>query len=515
MPSAIQPYVVIPSQSITNAQLAPNSVANSNLQSASISGTAVAAQSILQGDLALNSVGNQQIIPNSISNNLLQSAVISGNVIAAQSILPGHILGGLQANRNKIINGDFAVWQRLSGNGFNCSNASQKKNYTADRWNLNVVNGNGIWQVFREQGLHPYFINFNGYNDTGYTMKIVCSGSDTMGDARAPNTDGTRLVTFQTVIENSDLMEFNNGINKAIIASLWVRSSKTGYIDMFMRPYSSDFVPNNGLGRGAFGYFTVNKINTWEYKQIVFYSSTGSFVGSLFNDANAIAVNPTLSGIAFGLTLQCGNQYQLQGSSGRVGIINDNGKSNGGIQIGSSGNSFNTAGDYIYLSNMQLEVIPYGATEQLTGTGGAGGEIVSGTAATPFETIPYAQQLAKCQRYFNVIGSKTATNEPFMLAFCDNGGASASTARGTPYFPTMRTVPTITVNGVMSDYLYQTIVGGSLTNVTPATITQAASSIGYNTALMLITTASTITIGLGGILIASTANAQLKLNADY
>jgi hypothetical protein len=73
-----------------------------------------------------------------------------------------------------------------------------------------------------------------------------------------------------------------------------------------------------------------------------------------------------------------------------------------------------TAGDFLYITNAQLEI---------------------GTTATPFERRLYNQELANCQRYFEYFGGRIRSGID----------ATAGTQRGTAYFKvTKRTSPTIT-----------------------------------------------------------------------
>lgn len=448
---------------------------------------------------------------NSITSAMLQSACVSGNVIATQSIQPGQIIGGLQACRNKIINGDFDIWQRLSGLSFNISNATTKKNYTADRWCMNVINGNGIWQVFKENREHPYNTLGNQfpYNNTGSTLKIVCSGSDTMGDARSPNTDGTRLVTFQTVIENTDLMELNNVLISPVL-SFWTRASKTGYVNVFARPYHGDFAQINTVTRGNIGYFTVNQKDTWEYKQIIL-SSLSKWPAFMWDETGATYVNPVLSGIALGITLQCGNKYQVDSASA-VSFIQDNVPGRLGFSS-SSGQSFNVAGDYIYFSNVQLEGTPgVGLTPQ---------EVVSGIVATPFESLPYQQQLAKCQRYCYTINSylnATGVNPIVNIGMA----SSASNSFQAIQFPSqLRTVPTLTTisgnpgNGPMGANALWSI-GNSTLNATVDHFTVDDTGIIGNTLrITAYATGAPFTVAQGIYLFANSQQASLVFNADF
>lgn len=462
----------MPSAIPLSLQIPPNSVGNITLQSASVSGNVIAQPGIGASCLSPSSVSNSNIQTSSVDITKLQNASVSGSIIFPQAVLPIHVLGGLQANRNKIINGDFAVWQRLSGLGFdiNTSAPAAQTFYTADRWAIHteVIGGvstsNGIWRVFPENRLHPNNIDTGGLpwltcQAGPHCVKILCSGSDTTVST------GNKLTTFQTVLENTDLLDFSQTFQN-VVASFWVRSSKTGKLQTFMHPYNNGTHLIKSAGGGlavALGTVTINAVDTWEYHKVLLFQGTtnGGLLNQL-NDTNFSPImNPALSGTSFGFVLQAGNQWQSP-FGGDTLVSESNQSNNATMLAGSSGISFNTAGDYLYLTNVQIESIPlaYPSVPLLTY-----GEQF-GNVTTPFESISYQQQLAKCQRYCYVIGCNGGGDDGInsLFGFGASTAANAAEVLITYPVPLRHNVPNsfFTLQGVAGSFNFTGSVAGGI-----------------------------------------------------
>ncbi len=92
-----------------------------------------------------------------------------------------------------------------------------------------------------------------------------------------------------------------------------------------------------------------------------------------------------------------------------------------------------------------------GATFYITGV-----QLEQNTSATPFERRLYGQELAACQRYYQVVGG---TNGGFPMA-TSYFSAGSQTARFPISFPVqMRSAPTITKNGTWDGNANQPSVG--------------------------------------------------------
>ncbi len=99
-----------------------------------------------------------------------------------------------------------------------------------------------------------------------------------------------------------------------------------------------------------------------------------------------------------------------------------------------------------------------GATLNVTGV-----QLEVGEQATPFEHRSFADELVRCQRYFQVVGNSTY--------FAGNGVGSATISTGIPLCTPMRAEPSVPDTGYAFHRSGNTNSGtNSVTNVTYATI---------------------------------------------
>lgn len=368
----------------------PNTIPNSALQSASISGNAIGTGSILNGHLASASTSGNVIAsdtvsflktpnPNTVGNAQLQSASVSGNAIATASIQANQIVPSvLSQGKNSIINGNMNIWQRLSGSGFTGITTTT---YGPDRFSL-VPSANGAtFKMEQDQGIFP--------TGSASSLKISVTSPKAIS--------GTTASALYYGIEGYD---FQKLANQKITLSFWVYTNCPGIyaVTFYNLNHDYDYVAN----------YTVNAANTWQKIAITLTQSTAS--GTWKYDTNV--------GMTIGFTLASGGAFQTQ---------NSNQWNTGGNHIATySGNTIGQAGftglpygngNYINFAQVQLEL---------------------GDTPTAFEYVPFQQELAKCQRYFWAV----------------NGGGQSSVGLGVvvnsaileaySVFPVrMRTQPTI------------------------------------------------------------------------
>ena len=210
--------------------------------------------------------------------------------------------------------------------------------------------------------------------------------------AFSPATDET--VTISQHVEGFNSAKLGWGTSDAITVSLsfWVRSSLTG-------TFSGALIG----GQNYIFTYSISSANTWEYKTITI---TGSTTGTWNTD--------NTSGVRVLFTLGYG--------SGQVGTANAwqsaDLAASGSVQVaGTSGATF-------YITGVQLEV---------------------GDTATPFEHRSYGDELARCQRYYRLIGTygdPYATQGNYILVDVTYNNENRIII---PYLnPPMRTTPSVT-----------------------------------------------------------------------
>jgi hypothetical protein len=168
-----------------------------------------------------------------------------------------------------------------------------------------------------------------------------------------------------------------------VTVSFWVRSSLTGSF--------GGFIGNSAINRSYPFAYTISAANTWEYKTLTIEGDT---TGTWLVD-NGI-------GVRLGFSLGAGSDF-----SGTAGAW-------------ASSQIFQPTGSTSVVSTN-------GATWQITGV-----QLEAGTVATPFEHRSFGQELALCQRYFEVTGYRMQLS-----------GNYASTVWKT----SKRAAPTLTLSG--------------------------------------------------------------------
>jgi hypothetical protein len=243
--------------------------------------------------------------------------------------------------------------------------------YTVDRWYADLTAASKFTVSQNAGSVTPPagFVNYLG----------VTSSS-------AYSISATDIFTITQKIEGYNISDFAWGTAnaKTVTLSFWVRSSLTGTFGGALR--------NNGNSRNYPFTYSIPTANTWTQISVTIAGETSGTW--LTTNGNGLAV-------AFGLGV--GSTY-----SGTAGAWT----SSTAFSATGSVSVVGTNGATFYITGVQLEI---------------------GTSATPFERRLYGQELANCQRYYQLIDH-----------------LSLSAARGTTSIETsfmfpvwMRTAPTI------------------------------------------------------------------------
>jgi hypothetical protein len=196
--------------------------------------------------------------------------------------------------------------------------------------------------------------------------------------------------------QNLQGLAFGTPSAKTVTASFWVRSSQTGIMNLEFR--------NQSAIKHNIGQYTISSANTWEYKTITFTGDTASgFANS--NALGAYLIHWGKSGSSFNT-----------GTAPTNGWVN---LSNPNFAAGATLDYISGVGRYIEFTGIQLEL---------------------GDTATPFEHRSYADELARCQRYYE----KSPSGQWWSFSMNANGVASVYSNSNIPFKVEKRAAPAIT-----------------------------------------------------------------------
>ena len=224
---------------------------------------------------------------------------------------------------------------------------------------------------------------------------------------------------FQT-IEAQNLQHLNYGSADAapITLSFWVKSNVTGTFAVSAVTFDTSIMYNSLT-------YTVSSANTWEYKTVTF---AGQTVNAIDNDNGA--------GLRIEWCLSSGTDY----TSGSNGVWSTSASNR---FAGHATDITGTLNNYLAITGVQLEV---------------------GDTATPFEHRSYGQELALCQRYYEVIGDGIGSNA--VAGICQDGIASFSFSFPTktfslPWKVTKRVAPSVTYSTMSGSLVPNTFIDTS------------------------------------------------------
>jgi hypothetical protein len=206
--------------------------------------------------------------------------------------------------------------------------------------------------------------------------------------------------TAQHTVEGFNISDFAWGTAAAtsVTLSFFVRSSLTGTF--------GGSVYNSAANRSYPFTYAISASNTWEYKQIAIPGDTAGTW--LTNSGAGIRIN---WGLGVGTT--------DSGPAGSWAGVLYRSATGATSVVGTNGATF-------YLTGVQLEV---------------------GTAATPFERRQYGQELALCQRYYEIFGITMTAGTTYYIPY--------------PYKATKRTSPTL---ALVAGSLSSGTIGGTAYN---------------------------------------------------
>jgi len=259
------------------------------------------------------------------------------------------------SHKNYIMNGKAMVFQRyLPGSMVTVNNGNN--NYCMDRW---YGRGEGSKGVFT---FHQHDIQSQG-QAAHAALRVNVTTTST------PSTDDVYKVAQRIEGRNIDGLGFGTSSAKTITLSFLTKSSVTG-------THGGSIM--NGAQNRAYPFtYTINSADTWEQKSITIPGDT-SGTWSSGNDVG-LEVNFDMGTAESNYRRPAGSWYagRAEGADGTVQLITQSG------------------GNW-YATKIQLE---------------------EGNVATPFEHIPYPDELLRCKRYSFILGGgDTETYTTLLMA---------------------------------------------------------------------------------------------------
>jgi len=272
-------------------------------------------------------------------------STIKVNNIDPPNVGEGVSIDGLQmptagplSNRSFIINGAMQVAQRATS----VTGVTTSTYNAVDRF-LTTLNVLGTWTVSQEVDAPVGF---------KYSLKHTCTTADS-----SPATSDYAIVYHRIETQNiAPQIGYGTSSAKDLTLSFWVKSNKTGAASVGI--FAS-------VGTNIFTtlQYTINSADTWEYKTVTFSPLTTA----------AIAATDNETGMTVEWWMNSGSAFSGTAATGWV----VDGPSRNAYNIGIGG----AVGDYFQITGVQLEV---------------------GSKSTAFEYLSYHDEIAKCQRYYEV-----------------------------------------------------------------------------------------------------------------
>lgn len=309
--------------------------------------------------------------------------------------------------RNLLYNGAMQISQR----GTSTASITASNYYTADRWKTDITTL-GTWT----QSVENDAPTGSGLRRS---LKMLC----TTADASPAAGD---LLNVAQLLEGFDCQRIAKGTSsaQALVLTFWVKSNVTGTYTVLL--YDSD---NN---RSISKSYTISASATWEQKEIAFAADT---TGTLNND--------NLQSLELYMCLGAGSSFTSGALNTSWNTYAASTRATGQVNVASAINN------YWQITGVQLE---------------------AGSVSTPFEFLPYGDELARCQRYYY---RNTPNRTAYPVLARGQAAATTSASVGLKFPVSMRTNPTaLETSGTASHY--------AVLNATLGLVTCTALAIGSN-----------------------------------
>jgi len=321
-------------------------------------------------------------------------------------------------NRNLIINGAMQVAQRGTSGTLAATN-----NFLVDRFTGSRLGG--LADIFDTAQVS------DAPDDFTYSYKLTQDGTSV-------TLSGTNASMFQYRPEGQDFAHLNWGTSsaKSVTLSFYVKSSVTGTLAVISTSSNSD--------QDIAKEYTINSANTWERKTLTIPGPTSGTWGT---------GNSVFGYFTWGI---CG----VLGSARETSNIDAWGTGSGGTSITVTANSTNAL------------ATTSGATWQITGV-----QLEVGDTATDFEHRSYADELARCQRYYYRMKPINPSGGVAHAGAFNTHARTSTELYGVVHLPTaMRTTPSLAISATGDMTAYHAAISLTVSSFTMGGMSTAASA---------------------------------------
>jgi len=259
--------------------------------------------------------------------------------------------GGWTGMRNRIINGAMEIDQRNAGASVTVNNNQQ---FPVDRF---IVQSSTSTQFTAQRSTTA---------PTGFSNSLLITTS-------TANASAFNAVWQRIEANNTQDLDLGLATAKTFTVSFWVRSSVIGTYTFYAQ--------NNASSYSYVSTYTINVVDTWEYKTITIAAPTAG---------------TWLTGTDCSLQIA----WSLGGTGGTTSTLNSWQVANVYNASGATG-IYNTGSATFYITGVQVE---------------------RGSTASSFDYRSFGNELALCQRYYEVLYNDTATVGVWGHAGGEGGG---------------------------------------------------------------------------------------------
>tara|TARA_R100000353_G_scaffold40925_1_gene32420 strand:+ start:366 stop:1451 length:1086 start_codon:yes stop_codon:yes gene_type:complete len=301
--------------------------------------------------------------------------------------------------RNFVINGAMQVAQRTTSQ----TGILQSGYYSVDR--------------MRHAGSSLATARFTSAQVTDAPTGFVYSFKNTVTTAEGAVNADDNFYPLNYRIEARDLKRLGFATSSAqqITVSFYVKSSVTGTYVLGL------YLPDSQRAQGR--TYTISSADTWEYKTLTY--AAGTTVSDYINLDNGTGLDMYFAG-GSGSQFTTGTLPQTWSAYANADFL---------------------AGQTAQLQNT------VNSTWQITGL-----QVEAGAIATPFEHLTFAEDLALCERYYQVLQNPCPRG-----VIASTGNPVACNRMATPLKTEMRANPTVALAGTFN--VYDGLSTGSISNV--------------------------------------------------